>query len=185
MIHLVADQPNSLGITPARDGGQLCRLDHRAGWISRAGHDDALHGRTELGEHLHGRLEPGLRSALDLDHLTAQCGEDVAIAGIAGTGDCHPISGIEARQEGEQEATRGAGGQHDVVDGDGEAVFVRVGIGDRLPKFGNAQGDGVAQLVGLQRLHCGSPDGSGCSGTRLAGRQIHQVAVGALPLGGG
>ena len=185
MIHLVADQPNTLGITPTRDGGQLCRVDHRAGWIGRAGHDDALHGRIELGEHLHGRLEPDLRTALDLDHLTAQCGENVAVTGIAGTGDRHPVAGIEAGQEGEEEATGGASGQHDVIGSDGDAVLGRIGFGDRLPKFGQTQGDGVAQLVGVQCLHCRRTDGSGCAGTRLAGRQVDQVAMGALPLGGG
>ena len=185
VIHLVADQPRSGRIAPGCDGREFFRRDHRAGGVGRAGHDHALHRRIQLGQHLHGRLKPGFRSARDLHHLTAQCRQDVAVAGIARAGDGDPVTGVEARQERQQEATRGPGGHHHVVGADVQTVAARIGPGDRLPQLRYTQRDGVPQLIGFQRGRRGRAHRFRGADTGLARRQVHQVAVGALALRGG
>ena len=184
MVHLVANELNALGVAPARDRGQFGRREHGSGRIRRAGDDDSTDGWIEGGEHLDRRLEPCLRSAFDLDDLAAQGRQDVAIAGIARARDRHPVPGVEAGQESEQETPGGSGGDHHVGGGHVEAVVRRVGVGDRGAQFLDAQCHGVPELIRLQRrCRCGQHR-RGRAGTRLARRQVHQIAVAALALGG-
>ena len=103
VIDLVADQPNTRLRAPRRDRRQLVGWDHGAGRIGRARHDHALHGRIELREHLRGRLEPGLGSARDLDDLTAERRQDVAVTRISGARDRDAVTDVEAGQERQQE----------------------------------------------------------------------------------
>ena len=184
MVHLVANELNALGVAPARDRGQLGRREHGSGRIRRAGDDDSADRRVEGGEHLDGRLEPCLRTALDLDNLTTQCRKDVAIAGIARARDRHPVPGVEAGQESEQETSGGSGGDHHVVGGHVEPVVRSVGAGDRGAQFLGAQCHGVPELIRLQRRRRCGQHRRGRAGTRLARRQVHQIAVAALALGG-
>ena len=80
VVDLVADQPDPGLGAPRRDRGQFVGRNHRPGRVGRARHDHALHRRVQVGEHLRGRLEPGVRSAGHLDDLTAQRRQDVAVA---------------------------------------------------------------------------------------------------------
>ena len=52
--------------------------------------------------------------------------KDVAVAGVAGTGDGHPVADVEARKEREQESTARAGGDHHLARVDDDAVPVRI-----------------------------------------------------------
>lgn len=184
MVHLVADQSDAVGVAPPGDGGQFRRRDDGAGRVGGAGDDHPLHRRVEFGEHPDRGLEPGLFVALDLDDLTAQRREDVAVTRVAGAGDGHPVAGVEAGQEGEQETTGGPGGEHDVVDGDLEAELIAVGVRDSPAKFRNTKGHRVSQRPRPQCTLGRGEHRCGCTHTRLARRQVHQVAVGPLAFSG-
>ncbi len=55
-------------------------------------------------EQLRRRLEAHLGPTVDLDDLTAERGEDVAVGGVAGASQGDAVAGIERGEEGEHEA---------------------------------------------------------------------------------
>ena len=185
MVDLVADQLDAAAFAVRRQRGQVVRGQHGAGRVGGAGDDQAVDAPVNLAEllqHRHGRLVPGLRAARQLDDLAAQRREDVAVAGVAGAGHRDAVADVEGREEREQEAAGRARGHDHVVRGDGQAVGVAVVRGDAGPQLGQAERDGVAEHVALQRVGGRQADGPGCGGGGLAGREVDQVAVGALPL---
>ena len=184
VVDLVADQLDPGALAVGRQRGQLVRRQHGARRVGRAGDDQPV-DPVEVLQHRDGGLVAGLRAARQLDDLAAQRREDVAVAGIAGAGHRDAVADVEGREEGEQEAAGRAGGQHHVVRGDRQAVGVAVVRGDAGPQLGQPQRDGVAEHVALQRVGGRAADGPGRGRGGLAGGEVDQVAVGALPLARG
>jgi hypothetical protein len=185
VVDLVTHQLHAGFGAPRRDGGKIVGRDHGSGRIGGAGDHHALDGWADLGEHLHGRLEPGVRPARHLDHLTAQRGEDVSVTGITRAGHGNPVTDVETRQERQQEPAGGPGGDDDVVGLDRDAIPVGVRGGDGLAQLRDPQRDGVPEGVVGQGLGRRGTDRRRRLRARLPGRQVHQVAVRTLPLGGG
>ena len=71
-------------------------------------------------------------ASLDLDHLDAERGKDVAVGGIAGRRHRDPVADIEHGEEGEVERRRGAGRHRDPLRRNLDAVVLVVVRGDRL-----------------------------------------------------
>ena len=184
VVNLVADELDAGGVAPGSDRRQFLGRYDRSGGIGRAGDDDALHRRVEFGEHLRGGLEPGLRPARDLDHLTSQCGQDVSIARVAGAGHRHPVADVEAGQKCQQKTARRAGGDYHGVRLDADAVLALVIRGDRGTQLWNAQCHGVTQLVEMQGGRGGGAHRFRGARAGLSGRQVHQVAVATLTFRG-
>ena len=139
--------------------------------------------RVQLGDLLDGGLEPGLRAGRDLDHLAAQRGEHVAVAGVARPGHRDPVADLERREEREQEPAAAAGGHDDLVGVDVDAVRPLVVAGDRLAQLEDPDRGRVAERVGaLQQPDRLVADRRRRPAARLAGQQVEQVAVGAPPL---
>ena len=61
---------------------------------------------------------------------------------------------------------------------------IQIRRGDRRAKLRNAERHRVAELIEMQRGRGGSTHRLRSPGARLPRRQIHQIAVGALALGG-
>ena len=148
VVDLVADELHAVVRAPVRERGQLGGVEHGAGRVGRAGDHQPLHRLVEGLEHRDRGLVAGLRPARQLDDLAAQRREDVAVAGVAGAGHGHAVARVERREEGQQEAAGAAGGHHDVLGGDVEAVGAAVVPGDRGAQRRDAQRDGVAEHLG-------------------------------------
>ena len=179
MVDLVAHQPDPGLLAPPGDRGQLGRVDRGAGRVRRRGDEDAGHRPRHGLELLEGRLEPRLGAALDLDDLAPEGSEHVAVAGIARPGHHHPVTRLEGGQERQQEAPGRAGGDHDVVCLDGNAVATMVRR-HRLPQRGHsgrhrvAEGVRVEQPLGLLAHRVGR------ARRGLTGHQVEYVAVAGL-----
>ncbi len=88
----------------------LQRVDRNDGAcrIGRTGEQHALE-RLFLVRGLHVlRMQVGIPARFDFHDLDAQRRHDVAIGGIAGRGDGHPVSGVEHGKESKVEGRRGA-----------------------------------------------------------------------------
>ena len=151
VIDLVADQAHPVRVTPRCDRGELLRGNDRAGRIGGTGHDDTRHRWIDGSQHLDRGLEPGLGTTGQLDHVTSEGGENVAVTRVSGAGDGHPVTDVEASQERQQETTRRTGGDDDIIGVDGKPVPSVVGLGDRGAQFGDAQRHRIAELVAGQR----------------------------------
>ena len=79
------------------------RGEHRPGRVGGAGHDEPLDRLVERLEHLHGRLEARGGAGGEPDHLAAEGGQHVVVAGVARSGDGHAVTGVEGREEGQLE----------------------------------------------------------------------------------
>ncbi len=99
VIDLVADQEAVVGLTPRRDGGQFCRVDHRPGRVGWTGHDQATGDLGQRLQHRHRRLVFRLRAAVELQHRAAESGQRVAVCGIAGSGHRDRVTGLEGGEE--------------------------------------------------------------------------------------
>ena len=82
VVDLVGDQLDAVLLAPRGQRRELRREQHGAGRVGRAGDDEPLEV-GDPGDLLDRRLEPGLRAGRELDHLAAERGEDVAVAGVA------------------------------------------------------------------------------------------------------
>ena len=90
----------------------------------------AVRGDQRLGRQRPARLGGGL----DQHRLAAERGEDVPVGRIAGIGQRHPVARLEQRQERQDEAARGAGGDHHARRVEREVVGVGVMAGDSRPQ---------------------------------------------------
>ena len=109
------------------------------------------------------------RSARDLDDLTAERRQDVAVARVAGTRDRHPVAHVEACEEHQEESARRAGGDHHLVGVDREPASELIGARDRGAQFGDAKRDGVTEDGAVERFLGRGANRRGCPCARLAG----------------
>ena len=153
--------------------------------LAGAGHDQPVGPGTERIDQRRRRLVAGLRAGRDLHRHNVEGPQDVAVGGVARGGQRDPVPRLERRQEGQQEPGRGAGGDHDPIRRQAEAVALAVVLGDSPAQRRNPQGHRVADLLGLQRVprRLDHPPWGG--GRRLADLQVQHVAMGRLALGGG
>jgi hypothetical protein len=139
---------------------------------------------VELGQLLDSRLEAGLRTGRDLDHLAPEGREHVAVAGIAGSRDRHPVADVERREERQEEPAARTGRHDHVVGRHVDPVAAPVVVGDRRAQLDDAGrrrvAEGVARRQQADRLVV---DRAGRAAARLAREQVDQVAVDSLPLG--
>ena len=103
-------------------------------------------------QQVQGRLEALRGTAVELDDLAAQRGQDVAVCGVAGSGERDPVTGVEGGQEGQQEGTRRPGGETDLGRVDPEPVPAFIVTGDLITQRTDTEGLGIAEsgVVGHQ-----------------------------------
>ena len=140
----------------------------RAGRVGRAGKEHALQRLFGMrgGKVCGGQVAAA--DGLDLDHLDAERGEDVAIGRIAGRRHRDAVADVEHGEEGEVERRRRAGRHRNPLRRDRDAVVLVVVRGDRLAQAAQAERVGIADAAVLQRARC-----------RLANRQ--RCGIGGLP----
>ena len=150
VVDLVADQLHLLGLAPLGQRRELARQQHGAGRVGRAGDDQPLEAvlGVQLGDLLDGGLEPRLRAGRDLDHVDAERGEHVAVAGVARPGHRNLVADLERRQEREQEPAAAPGGHDHLVGVDVDAVGPLVVGGDRLAQLEDPDRRRVAERIG-------------------------------------
>ena len=95
VVDLVADQPHSACLAPFRDGIELVGQQHRPGRVGRGGDHQPGDRAGQCVQLEHRRLEPRLGATVDLDDLAAEGPQDVAIAGVTGSGHHHPVAHLE------------------------------------------------------------------------------------------
>ncbi len=185
VIDLVGDVPEPEPATFCCDrGNRLGRHDH-AGRVRRAHRQDT--GQRLLGMGLRDQLrrqrEARLRPDFDGNRLQPQRDQDVAVGRIARSGDRDAIAGLETGEEGEDEAARGSGRDHDALGRQLDAIGITVMPGDALAQRIGPQRLGVADAPILQRAAgCGTDRGR-CGGRGLADLHMHDRTT--LPLDGG
>ena len=133
------------------------------------------------GQELDGRLEPLVGAAVEFDDLAAQRGEDVLVRTVPRSGQSHPVTDVEAGEEGRLERPRGPSSHGDAVGCDVESVPIAVVGGDGLPQFGDAEDRRVPE----SRAVASDLGGAGEHGAgRALGRfaQAHRDGVAACAL---
>ena len=90
--------------TERGDLGELGRLQRRAGRVRGRRHHQTV--ESQIGDHRNRWLVTGLRATRQIDDLTPQRLQDVPVRGVAGASEPDPITGVEGRQEGQQETRR-------------------------------------------------------------------------------
>ncbi len=122
---------------------------------------------------------------LDLHNLKAERPQQVLVGRIAGCGDRHPLAGIEGAEEGQVEGGRGAGGHHDALGGNVEAVGFRIVAGNPRPERPRAQSLGVAEVPLRDRRADRRQHGFRRPRPRLADFHVDDARPGVLAVGGG
>ncbi len=169
-----------MGAAPVGDRGELGTVDHGARRVRRRGDDEPGERPTGLSgvEQGRRRLVARLGAAVDLDDLTAERGEDVAVGGVARPGESDAVAGLEGCEEGEDEGARRAGGDRDARRVDVEAVPAAVVGRDLRPQLADAERRRVGQsppgpVDPGRRLR----DQARRPARRLTGAERHDVAT--------
>ena len=105
-----------------------------------------------LGEQFRGWLIMAVLADLEQYRLDAERGEDVAIGGIAGHRERHPVSGLERGEKRQLKGGRRAGRDDDFGRVDRQAVLRAIVPGDRLAQRRYAERVGVADAGIIERL---------------------------------
>ena len=114
----------------------------------------------------------GLRRGRQQHRLEPERLQRVAVGGVAGIGERHPVADIERGEEREHEPGGGAGRHHDPLCRRGEAVALPVVGGDALAQGEHAVGLGVADPVGGERRPRRIEDRAGRARAGLAGLHV-------------
>ena len=107
MIDLVRDDLYAALITPVKYLGQRGLIKHRAGWVRRAGDDQAI--ERSLGMGMFEQLDRGLEIVLERGHewhdLCTQCIERIAVTRVTRDRKCDPVASVERSKECQGEPT--------------------------------------------------------------------------------
>ena len=169
VVDLVADEAHAVVGAPAGDRSELGAVDHRPGRVGGRGDDEARERPVGLGgvEQSRGGLVARVRTAVDLDDLAAERGEDVAVGRVAGPGERDPVTGLEGREEGEDEPAGRTGRDRHSRRVDLEAVPPPV-----------VRGELGAQLADAQRRRVRERSARGVDAGRRLGHEARRTARG-------
>ena len=117
---------------------------------------------------------------LDQHRLAAERGEDVPVRRIAGIGQRHPVARLEQRKERQDEAARGAGGDHHARRVEREVVGLAVVAGDSRAQDWDAERLGIADAAGASAACAAAIARCRRGRRRLA--HLHMHDAGALGL---
>ena len=185
MVDLVRDHPDPPSVAEPRQRLQRGPRQHGPGRVGRARDDQALDRLVERLQHRHGRLKAGLRRGGEQHRLQAERLQRVAVGGIAGIGQRHPVADVERGEEGEHEPGGPPGRDHDALDRRGEVVTLSIVGGAARAQRQHAMGLGVADRTagqgGLRRVE----DGLRRARAGLAGLHVKDPRTLRLTPGGG
>ena len=167
-------------LAPAGDRREFLRVDDRAGRVARAGDDEAGRRLGQGREHGHGRLEPGVRTAVELDDPGPKGLQRVAVCRVARTAHRHRVSDVERGEEQRGEGRGRAGRDDDLVGVDGQPVVVGIVPRNRLTQRPYAGRLGIAEHLTFQRGRRGGPGCGGCWGRGLTCAEGDDITVGGL-----
>ncbi len=173
VVDFIRDQADAALLRRRHQCAQCLVVEHRAGRVAGAGHHQP--GKT-VGQIARHRLEPVRRRGLDAHRGEAKRREDLAIGGIAGIAEPHPVATVEQGGESEDEGPRRAGGDHNAGRVEIDAIPVGIEPGDPGAQLRQAEGNGVAQRPGLHRACQRRPRGGRRRGAGLTHFHVDDVA---------
>ncbi len=188
VVDLVRDHRRPVRPAIRDQRGERLARQGRAGRVGRAGEEETVDAPPGAGLGEEGRvgLVARRQTRLQPHRLDIDGGQDVAVAGVARIGQRQPRARVEQRQEGEQEARRGAGRDHDALRRDVEAVHLGVHPRQARAQGRHAEGDGVAERVPVrQRPHRRLPRRAGGRGAGLADLQMRDPRAALFGAAGG
>ena len=188
MIDFVGDEADVFGIGIFDQPAQFVAGRDGSGGVGRAGDQDTCEPVLLMGgaQMLGCQDVAGGPVDLDLHRHQPERAQDVAIGRVAGRGERDPVTRIEGSEEGQVEARRRAGGDHDLRGIHRLAVGVGVMAGDALAKILAPEGVGIGDAAMVEHGAGGIAGDLRRRRGRLADRQRqHPVAPCDHPVGFG
>ena len=185
MIDFIRDDADALGVAIFYDGFEFRTRNHRARGVGRAGDDEPLDGLVQRPQQFDGRLETGLGTGRQADHLQSERGKGVAVGGIARLGHGDALAGIEGGEKSQYKPAGRPDGDGDLIGCNDSAVIIGVMLGDAGAQLGIALRLGIAETGAIERRMGGGNDLGRGAAHRFAGFHMHDLGAAIRHLVGG
>jgi len=185
VVDLVRDQQRAVVLAPGGDGCQLLGGDDGPGGVRGRRHHQPGGRHGQCLQHLDGRLESTLGTAVDLDDMAAVRREHIAVGRVAGPGHHDLIARIEGRQNDRGEPSGRSGRHLHAFRIDLDTVVGEVVRGDLFAQLEQSARVGVSEgRSGRQRPGSGLKHRGGRAVRRLSQAQRNDIrALGTLDIG--
>ena len=171
VVDFVGNEQASNLLAPVGNAAQLLRVDDRAGGVVGAGHNDGLGGGLYVCELVNGGLEAGVWPTGQVDDVSAEGRQGIAVGGVTGPGHDDGIARVEDREKQGDKGPGGTGGDHHII---------RVGVvvfGDFLPQLRDAKRRRIAQGVGIKPVVGAADHWGGGAGGGLADAEHQRIVT--------